>query len=122
LIGWSNNLKQVAGEDIASQVVHWDMAADREIRRMPARTSFQGIAPDGKTCFGAAWTHRWYRWDFATGKELPSVDAPIAPADTIVFSPDGKYVVTHYGVWDAATGKLLHHMPPLIAAGGPFFF
>jgi RNA polymerase sigma factor (sigma-70 family) len=122
LVGWSNNPKQVAGEDIASQVVYWDMAADREIRRLSARASCLAIAPDGKSCFGAAWNHRWFRWDFATGKELDSADAPTAPAETVVFSPDGKYVVTHYGVWDRATGKLLRQMPPPSPGGGPFFF
>ncbi len=122
LVGWSKNQKQLEGEDIASQVVHWDVEADREIRRLGARTSCLAIAPDGKTCFGAAWTHRWYRWDFATGKELDPVDGPTAPAETIVFSPDGKYVVTHYGVWDRATGKHLLHLPQPHPGSGPFFF
>jgi WD40 repeat protein len=98
------------------------MAEDQEIRRLPPRTSCLAIAPDGKTCFGAAWTHRWFRWDFASGKELESVDAPIGPTETIAFSPDGKYVATLFGVWDLATGKLLQHMPPPVAGGGPFFF
>lgn len=122
LIGYSSKLQQVPGEDIASQVVHWDMAADREIRRLPARTSCLAIAPDGKTGYGAALNYRWFRWELATGRELDPLDAPTAPAETIVFSPDGKYVVTHFGAWDRATGKLLRHMPPPTPGGGPFFF
>ena len=128
LIGSSSKLKRVEGEDIDSHLVHWDMEADREIRRLPARFPFREIAADGKTCYGAAWTYRWFRFDFASGKEIDSVDAPIQPADRIAFSPDGKLVATlnstfsadknfvptqdyfSVRVWDRATGKCLHHV------------
>jgi RNA polymerase sigma factor (sigma-70 family) len=122
LVGWSRMLKPFPGADIASQVVHWDMATDREIRRLPPRTSLLAVAPDGKTCFGSAWTYRWYRWEFAGGKELDAVDAPTAPPDPIVFSRDGKYAAILFGIWDRATGKLLRHLPTPLPGGGPFFF
>jgi WD40 repeat protein len=122
-VGWSRNEKIPDGEKTTSKLVHWDMEADREIRRLPGR-SFAAISADGKTCFGAAQTYRWFRWDFASAKELESVDAPTEPAWRIAFSPDGKYVATSDGstlhIWNRATGKRLHHEPLL--GGGPFFF
>jgi RNA polymerase sigma factor (sigma-70 family) len=130
-IGWAAKEKPVVEGDpyTASKLVLWDVEANREIRRLPAHLSNTMISPDGKTFYGAAWTYRWTRYDFATGKEIESVDAPIAPPELIAFSPDGKYVVTQNNtftadknfdparayfvvrVWDRATGKCLHQIP-----------
>jgi RNA polymerase sigma factor (sigma-70 family) len=117
LVGLSRSEKLPDGEKRYSRLVHWDMETDREIRRLPD-LSFAAISADGKTIFAAAWTYRWLRWDFATGKELESVDAPISPAGLIALSPDGKYVATASGqvrIWERATGKVVHQVP-----GGPF--
>lgn len=119
LIGSSREPKRVDDEDIPSQLVHWDMEADREIRRLPARTPFGAVAADGKTCYGSA-QYRWFRFDFASGKEIDPVDAPTMPPERIAFSPDGKYVGTPFGVWDRSTGKRLYPMP--ILYDRPFFF
>ena len=72
------------------------------------------LAPTARPVSVAPWSNRWLRWDFASGKEIASVNAPTEPAEKIAFSPDGKYVATQdfytLHVWDRATGKHLHHM------------
>ena len=139
-IGWSAKEKPVVEGDFKtlSKLVLWDVEANREIRRLPAHLSTAMISPDGKTFYGAAWRYRWTRYDFATGKELETVDAPIAPSELIAFSPDGKYVVTQNStftadrnfdparayfvvrVWDRATGKCLHQISTFL--GNLLFF
>jgi RNA polymerase sigma factor (sigma-70 family) len=92
------------------KLVHWDLEADREIRRLPG-ISFAAVSPDGKTAFGASWTGvsgRWLRWDLAGGREIDAVDAPTSPPDQLTISPDGKYVATTGRVWERATGKCVH--------------
>ena len=124
-IGWTVHQKLLdeANPSTASKLVHWDLKADREIRRLPASLSFGAISPDGKTCYGADWPYnRWFRYDLASGKEIDAVDAPTAPPEQIAFSSDGKYVATTGRVWGiAATGKCVHLLAGARLPCYPFF-
>src|SRR5262249_29742316 len=48
-------------------------------------------------------------WDVQTGKEVLSLKGLPAPASAVVFSPNGKHLVSRAGrpVWDAQTGEQL---------------
>ena len=116
--GW---VKKDRGVDSGNMVL-WDLEADREIERTPAK-SFSAISPDGKTCYGVPWPYqRWIRWDFETGKELDPVQGLSQPAEQIAFSPDGNYVATYSWIWDRATGKRVFAAPGPLGTPTPVFF
>src|SRR5262249_12112540 len=90
---------------------HWDLEADREIRRLPG-ISFGAVSPDGKTCYGANWPYnRWFRYDLTGRREIDAVDAPTSPPDQLAVSPDGKNVAPAGWVWERATGQCVHRLP-----------
>jgi WD40 repeat protein len=91
-----------------------------------------GLSPDGKVLAIASFNYSkpegaFVVWDTTTGKELARMDCGKQPSDVVVFSPDGKILVTQESqrigntndfntrmkVWDAPTGKLVHEFKDL---------
>jgi WD40 repeat protein len=90
------------------------------------------LSPDGKVLAVAYFNYSkpegaFVVWDTATGKQLARMDCGKQPSDVVVFSPDGKLLVTQESqrigntnnfdtrmkVWDAPTGKLVHEFKDL---------
>lgn len=97
----------------------WDVASGREIRSIEAKMKGLGeeaevaLSPDGAviatTDSDGDDNFRVRRWDIATGRELPPINAK--EASRLVFTPDGRSVVTlswksaKFTLHDIATGK-----------------
>ena len=103
--GWSENLIIRSTKDF--KVLH-----EIPIGKV-ARLSF---SPDGKTLATATEDDRLQLWNPVTGKELPRLKGKFFRMQTVVFSPDGKYIAVGGGkfnnpqngrvsCWELKTGK-----------------
>lgn len=88
----------------------WDVQSGKLVRQIAApRFSSAVIAPDGKTV--ASWFENTiHLWDVAKGKEIRQWVADLKTVHDLVFSPDGKELVSGgddktIHVWDVTTGK-----------------
>ena len=77
------------------------------------------ISPDGKTvaATGGGWSHGGevvvnsiWRWDVASGRQLPSVGQHVKQIGAVVFGGDNKWIASGSAdkttrVWDVETGK-----------------
>ena len=76
-------------------------------------------SPDGRI-LAAAEDGRCHLWDTTTGRDLAPPGRHYERPDTVVFSADGRRVLTAGSrdhdayVWDAATGRLVGTVPPAI--------
>jgi WD40 repeat protein len=103
----------------------WDLQEARMVRSINAhnyRAAAVAVSPDGRFVvsgdskdYGAKTmqTRRSLKvWDVASGRLLRSLNGQEADVESIVFSPDGKYVLSSGlgkpALWDFASGKLLH--------------
>ena len=95
-----------------------DIASGKVVHSWPGPSSFTCVvrfSPDGKTLavagYEAGSSNAIYRFDVASGKELPRLCGPLSGGiRRVVFSPDSKRLVSagfdgHVRVWDLATGK-----------------
>jgi WD40 repeat protein/serine/threonine protein kinase len=128
---------------IEGMVAVWDAASGKELLRISAHDFLvKGVAfsPDGRRLAaagsapaGGGWPAggEVKIWDVATGKELRRFDKLSHRANSVAFSPDGKYLAAGTGelahvaparpaevrVWDAATGApiltLTEHKGPV---------
>ena len=110
----------VGGNGPERVLSQWDMQTGdlRHKYKYPNQTTARhnsGIAfsPDGKLAASAD-GHRISVWDIRTGKPRSSVEGHHLPIERISFLNDGQRIGTSSAdgqavVWDAATGKLLHH-------------
>src|SRR5439155_15105514 len=106
----------------AEGVKFWDVsAAGKEKAREPLKGGGAVYAlaysPDGKVLAAGGEEVRdgfpagfGRLWDAASGKELASLDAPVALVASLAFAADGKTLVTGgksdaLRLWDAATGR-----------------
>jgi WD40 repeat protein len=93
----------------------WDIAADKELRRLKidrADTVIHNVAfsADGKSVFVAAGAASFHVFDTGTGKELRRFAGRRGLPLVLQHSPDGKTLVAGYfdgsvQAWDAGTGK-----------------
>jgi WD40 repeat protein len=98
----------------------WDVATGRQLRAFRARDkgySVEGgendilsvaISPDGRHALTGG-SFESQLWDMTTGEQLRVLKGT---ASSVVFSPNGRYVLTGSGantarLWDVVTGKLL---------------
>jgi WD40 repeat protein len=104
----------VAGD---TDLVLWDVAARRELHRLPAwtpqgSTNCLAFTPDGRT-LARAGENEVDLWDVATGKRLHDRPGHDRYATSVAVSPDGKVVATAslydptVRLWEVATGKPL---------------
>jgi WD40 repeat protein len=103
--------KILAWAHMYQDLVVWDVAAGKEMQRIPFKqfTWSVSLSPDGKLLAVGSQSEKTVRvWDTATGKEAFTL--PHA-AVTVAFSPDGKFLATGgYPttiVWEVRTQKIL---------------
>jgi WD40 repeat protein len=94
----------------AREVVLWDVASRRELRRLPAQGSQVVFSPDGRSLVTLG---PLQRWDVATGKALCAADivqGHRGDVRALAFAPDGRTLATtgHDGavlLWDVASTR-----------------
>jgi WD40 repeat protein len=104
------------------ETIHlWDVLAGRELRQLETGTRFfrpMTFSPDGNTLAVTESPQPAIRlWDVASGKERPALateqfkEKHKSRVERLVFTPDGKYMVTlsragQVFFWELATGAL----------------
>jgi WD40 repeat protein len=98
----------------------WDAATGKELRHLHKNPGISRLvfSPDGKSLADCGADNVIRLWDIATGKELRRWDMLQDRTTSVVFSPDGKLMLSlndlrgsagrnELRAWEAATGKLL---------------
>jgi RNA polymerase sigma factor (sigma-70 family) len=106
----------IAG-DGDGNIVYWDVASGREVRRLratPGVIHALAITADGKTLASGSWG-KVFLWEVATGKLLSHEDVKNDAVMQLLFTPDGKTLaVRDQGdtilVWDVVGHKKLHEL------------
>ncbi len=90
----------------------WDVARDREARRLPEGSGYRvaAFSPDGARVATAGAEPVIRLWDVASGRELFPSPGHAAGVSAVAFAPDGRTVATAGGdgtirLWDAAGGR-----------------
>ncbi len=101
----------------------FDVESAKEIGHIDLGTGFAvpvlALSHDGKTLYLTSNESVLHGYDVASGKELYPVTGHAGGVMALVWSPDGKRLVTcgandrSIVVWDAAAGKVQHQLPPL---------
>ena len=93
----------------------WDVPAGELQRTLPtgdSATLALAFSPDGRTLASGSFDTRLRLWDARTWEVKTTFERHPAEVRGIVFSADGKFLVTYAGgrkevfLWDAETGKL----------------
>lgn len=139
LIAFSADGKKIAfgGSDAVDNAIRMvDTSTGKELRAFDFKPQEKptglGLSPDGNILAIASFNYKnpegaFVVWDTTTGKELARMDCGKQPSDVVVFSPDGKVLVTQgyqriqntnnfhtrMKVWYAPTGKLVHEFKDL---------
>jgi RNA polymerase sigma factor (sigma-70 family) len=106
-VAFSRTGKIVAVTSSSGLIQLWDPALGRKLRDLQgAKWGIQSLAfgKDDKmlaACLTGADIVR--RWDIATGKEIPPPAGHLSPIGFLVFTPDGKVLIS--GSWDWAIHK-----------------
>jgi RNA polymerase sigma factor (sigma-70 family) len=113
------------GANAETLVWLWDVAAGKELWKVPSRHLFYsqavGFSPDGRVLATTGGEGVVRFWEPATGQLLRTFPENVVPtvanalALVFVFSPDGRTLLTSQGqrlrLWEAATGKLRFDLP-----------
>jgi RNA polymerase sigma factor (sigma-70 family) len=116
---FSRDGKTLIAGDAQGNVIFWDVATGKELRRAPPHPQLPvvnalALSPDGKILAGGL-TDAICLWDAATGRPVREWKAPQTIAMGILFAPDGKTLAsgTYEGLiqlWDPATGDKRHEL------------
>jgi WD40 repeat protein len=109
----------------------WDVATQKEVPAQPhdrdVKVRCEAVSPDGSRL--ARYTEKGMQvWDLRLGKKPPPLEARARGLGSVVFSPDGKRLVSVGGqggprgpvvvkVWDAETGNELQTVKGQVRAG-----
>jgi RNA polymerase sigma factor (sigma-70 family) len=107
--------KTVIVSDMGGQVIYWDVATGKEIRRFradPSNISAMALSPDGKRLAIGSWG-KVRLLDAKTGAAHSTWGVTNDSVTQIAFTPDGKTAGLRYQgksieLWDVARGKKLH--------------
>jgi WD40 repeat protein len=124
LVGFSpdGKLLALAGRD--APISLWDVAQRRKVRSWqvpPVDIASLAFAPDGKAVVVGNYYGRLRVYDVATGRLRMPFEPPPEAGGAVAFRADGKSLLTtsrfrgfdrggEARVWDADTGKVLHHL------------
>ncbi len=103
--------------DHSGDIVYWDVATGRVVRRLKAQGSVFSLAitADGKTLASGA-NDGLSLWDVATGKLISNyADVDRSALVQILFTPDGKTMALRFTnpriyLWDVVRNKKLHEL------------
>ncbi len=110
--------KTVIVSDWGGEIIFWDVATGRELRRLwaadgPVNGLALALSSDGKTLVAGGFG-RFSLWDVATGKKLSQIEVPVGNIWQLLLTPDGKTLALHDEksilLWDIAGNKMLHEL------------
>jgi RNA polymerase sigma factor (sigma-70 family) len=113
-VAFSPDGTRIATRQLDGAVRLWDVAAGRELRRLPGRQ--EGVSspppvfsPDGKTLATES-EGALCLWDVETGRERFSADGHYGPVTAVAFCPGGRLVVSGgkdaaVRLWNRVTGQ-----------------
>ncbi len=99
------------------ELVLWDMASGKEVRRFPTSGFFASLAfsPDGKSLAAASGEGVIRLWDVASGRVLPgSADPAVNGVHNLRFSADGRRLLGTAKMpiaWGPRTGREVRRFP-----------
>jgi WD40 repeat protein len=109
----------VRGKDKSVDILNVETGETRQSFQGPEVVSGVAFSPDGHVLASGFLGRTTIKlWDFATGKELRSLEGHARAVDTVAFSPDG-HVLASGGLghtielWDVVTGKQLRALETL---------
>lgn len=100
----------------APSVILWDVAAKKELHRLPAGLTVQILfSRDGKKVATSP-RGTFQLWDVSSGNQINSRDGHRFPINALAYSPDGRLIVSAGDtdqaiIWDAVTGRELRTLP-----------
>lgn len=125
-LAFSPNGDKLASASNDGTAVLWDMKTGDQLqtyRGLKAGRSSNVwsvvFSPNGRTIATAGRDEQIHFWDTATGKESRTIDVSAGGIHDLVFSPDGKLLISASGVhrsigeiriWNAATGELIRNL------------
>ncbi|MGJ0340615.1 WD40 repeat domain-containing protein [Aliarcobacter cryaerophilus] len=86
----------------------WDIESGKCLKVLEGQKSFVyalAVTPDGNTLVSSSSNPNIKIWDLSTGKCLNTIES--TPNTTLAITPDGKNIVTGYGIWSLETGQLI---------------
>jgi serine/threonine protein kinase len=115
----SRDGKRIASSDESKEVILWDTASSKILKRAPTREVIRALAfsADGKRLAGGGSPRVWL-WDADTLDEISNYTGNRSGEflERVAFTPDGTQVVSGgqtFRVWDTQTGATTNQTGPL---------